>query len=122
MKALWVMLGGSVGAVLRYGTTLLCARLFGAGFPVGTLVVNLAGCFLIGVAVALAERNVVITPTVRLFFVTGFLGALTTFSTYALESTNAWRVAALGTAVFNILANNVAGFALVTVGFWIARG
>ena len=122
MKAVWVMLGGSIGAVLRYGSTLLCARLFGAGFPIGTLVVNLAGCFLIGVAMALAERNTIVTPTVRLFFVTGFLGALTTFSTYAWESTNAWRAAALGMAAANVLVNNIAGFGLVAAGFWIARG
>ena len=122
MNAVWVMLGGSVGALLRYGATLLCARLFGAGFPLGTLAVNLTGCFLIGVAMALAERNAIVTPTVRLFLVTGFLGALTTFSTYAWESTNAWRAAALGTAAVNILANNVAGLGLVVIGFRLARG
>ena len=122
MKAVWVMLGGSIGAVLRYGTTLLCARLFGAGFPIGTLVVNLAGCFLIGVAMALAERNTIVTPTVRLLFVTGFLGGLTTFSSYAWESVNALRAAAFGTVVVNIVVNNIAGLGLVAAGFWSVRG
>ena len=116
------MFGGSIGAGLRYGTTLLCARLFGAGFPIGTLAVNLAGCFLIGVAMALAERNTIVTPTVRLFFVTGFLGGLTTFSSYAWESVNALRAAALGTTVVNILINNIAGLGLVAAGFWTVRG
>jgi CrcB protein len=121
MKAVWVMLGGSVGALVRYATALLCARLFGTGYPAGTLTVNLVGCFLIGVAMALAERNAIVTPTVRLFFVTGFLGALTTFSTYAWESTSALRSGAVGMAAANLLANNVAGLALVVAGFWVAR-
>ncbi len=116
------MLGGSIGSVLRYGVTMLCMRMFGADFPVGTLVVNLGGCFLIGVAMALAERNTLITPALRVFFVTGFLGGLTTFSSYAWESVNALRSADFGTTVFNILINNIAGLGLVAVGFWSARG
>lgn len=122
MNWFWVMLGGCVGAGARYGTSLLCARLFGVGFPIGTLVVNLVGCFLIGVALALADRNVVVSPTARLFFVTGFLGALTTFSSYAWETMAAWRAAAMGTVILNVLANNVAGIGLVAAGFWVARG
>ena len=118
----WVMVGGGVGAGLRYGTTLLCVRLFGAGFPVGTMVVNLAGCFLIGVAMALAERNTIVTPTVRLFFVTGFLGGLTTFSSYAWESVSVLRTAAYGTVLANVAINNVAGLGLVAAGFWSFRG
>ena len=122
MKAVWVMLGGSLGAGLRYGVTLLCVRWFGPGFPVGTLAVNLTGCFLIGVVMALAERTSLVTPAIRLFFVTGFLGGLTTFSSYAWESVNAFRSAGLGTAWINVLANNLAGLGLVLAGFWVARG
>ena len=122
MNALFVMIGGGAGALLRYGTTLFCVRLFGSGFPVGTLLVNLAGCFLIGVAMALAERNTMMTPTVRLFFVTGFLGGFTTFSSYAWENINAMRVASFGAAAINILVSNITGLGLVAAGFWSARG
>src|SRR5512136_3453 len=89
-KIFLVMLGGSIGALSRYGVSLLALKLFGTRFPWGTLLVNLVGCFLIGVAYALAERGSTwMNPSMRVFFVTGYLGALTTFSTYALETTSA---------------------------------
>ena len=122
MQAAWIMLGGSVGALLRYGVSRACVRWFGAGFPAGTLAVNLAGCFLIGLALGLAERSAVFGPSFRLFFVTGFLGALTTFSTFAWETTAAMQSGAVGLAVVNILVNNLGGLGLVVFGLWLARG
>jgi fluoride exporter len=121
MNLIWIMIGGSLGALLRYGTTLFCVRIFGASFPMGTLVVNLSGCFLIGLIMGLAEAGPFFTPSFRLFFVTGFLGALTTFSSYAWESIMAIRGASLGAAVLNILLNNLAGFGLVLAGIWLAK-
>jgi len=118
MNALFVIIGGGIGALLRYVTTLLCARFFGAGFTFGTVIVNLAGCFLIGVAMAIAERGTVLTPTLRLFFVTGFLGGFTTFSTYAWESVHALRSASFATAALHIFVSNVAGLGLAFAGFW----
>jgi len=115
------MIGGSLGSLLRYGTTLICTRIFGASFPIGTLVVNLCGCFLIGAIMGMAERSSFITPAFRLFFVTGFLGALTTFSTYAWESMSALRNESVGTALLNIMINNIAGLGLVLAGFWLVK-
>jgi CrcB protein len=115
-QVIWVMIGGSLGAVCRYGVSLAAVRLLGPRFPWGTLTVNLAGCFLIGVVFALAERTALISPSVRLFFVTGFLGALTTFSTYALETVTASTPATFWTAVINFLANNILGLLLVIAG------
>jgi fluoride exporter len=116
-----VLMGGSIGALLRYGTSLLAIWLFGANFPWGTLIVNLVGCFLIGLAFALAERTPLMGPSARLFFVTGFLGALTTFSTYAQETVNSLRAGTHLVTTANILLNNVAGLALVMVGMWLGR-
>ena len=121
-NVLLVMLGGSIGALSRYGVSLLAVKLFGPRFPWGTLMVNLAGCFLIGLAFALAERGSgVMNPSIRLFFVTGYLGALTTFSTYALETTNAVSAQSSMVAVFNFAANNLLGVALVLLGMWVVR-
>jgi fluoride exporter len=121
-KVLLVMAGGSIGALSRYGVSLLAASLFGSRFPWGTLIVNLSGCFLIGVAFALAERgSSIMNPSIRLFFVTGYLGALTTFSTYALETTNAVRDENSLAALSNVIANNLAGTLLVLLGMWIGR-
>jgi len=120
-KLLLVIGGGSIGAVCRYGVNLLTARFFGSGFPWGTLVVNLVGCFLIGLSFGLADRLAWWTPAVRLFFVTGFLGALTTFSSFAVETVNTANGGSPYLASTNFLANNVGGLMLVLVGMWVAK-
>jgi fluoride exporter len=121
MKALLVIIGGGLGAVTRYGVSLLAARLWGAAFPWGTLAVNLIGCLLIGLATGLAARSSLIPPTLRLFFVTGFLGGLTTFSSYANETIAAVNSGQPGHALANVLANNVVGLGLVAAGLWASR-
>lgn len=121
MNILFVLLGGSLGAVCRYGLGVAGTRLYGEAFPWGTLCVNLVGCFLVGFAFALgAERNM-LSPSFRLFFVTGFLGALTTFSAYALESANFTRDGLHMATIWNLLANNVGGLALVFVGMRVGH-
>jgi CrcB protein len=122
MKILLVMAGGSIGALSRYGVSLLAVRLFGTRFPWGTLTVNLSGCFLIGLAFALAERGFgIMNPSVRLFFMTGFLGALTTFSTFGLETMNSVREGTYLVMAANFLYNNVLGLALVFLGMMVGR-
>jgi CrcB protein len=119
---IWVVLGGGLGALSRYGASLLAAKLFGIRFPWGTLAVNLAGCFCVGLAFALAERGSgLTTPAMRLFFVTGFLGGLTTFSTYALETSQALGAQDTAAALLNAAANNLLGVALVFLGMWVVR-
>jgi CrcB protein len=115
-----VIIGGGIGAVSRYLLTLLATRLFGNNFPLGTLSVNLCGCFLIGYLFALADKGVV-SPAMRLLLMTGFLGGLTTFSTYALESTNFLRNIEISAAFINIALNNLGGIILVLIGIWVGR-
>ena len=115
-KWLLVVLGGSLGAASRYAVSLLTARLFGPQFPYGTMVVNLAGCFLIGLLFALADRSRLLTPDVRLLLITGYLGALTTFSTFSLETVNAGRAGLTLQSLTNILINNLGGLSLTWLG------
>lgn len=115
-----VVIGGGLGSVCRYLLSLLAGKLFGNDFPIGTLSVNLIGCFLIGLGFALAERNI-ISPTVRLLFMTGFLGGLTTFSTYALESANFITNGQISAALITIVENNLGGLALVFLGIWLGK-
>ncbi len=122
MKILLVMAGGSLGALSRYGLSLFAVKLFGTKFPYGTLIVNLLGCFLIGLAFALADRGLgIMNPSMRLFFMTGYLGALTTFSTFGLETVNAFREGRYIVSTANILTNNVIGLALVFLGLVVGR-
>jgi fluoride exporter len=114
-----VMLGGSLGAASRYSIGLLTAKAWGTQFPYGTLMVNLTGCFLIGLIFALAERVRMLTPDMRLLLITGFLGALTTFSSFSLETVNAGRAGLTLQPVVNILVNNLGGLALTFLGLWL---
>jgi CrcB protein len=77
-------IGAMLGAWLRYGLGLWLNPVFVA-MPLGTLAANLIGGYLVGAAVAVFHINVELSPELRLFFVTGFLGALTTFSTFSAE-------------------------------------
>ena len=122
MKILLVMAGGSLGALSRYAVSLWAAKLFGTRFPWGTLTVNLSGCFLIGLAFALGERGLsIMNPSMRLFFMTGFLGGLTTFSSFGLETMNAMREGSHLVTVANFLSNNLIGGALVFLGMVVGR-
>lgn len=114
-----VMCGGGLGAASRYGIGIVTARNWGTAFPWGTLVVNFTGCFLIGVLFALVERTRWVTPEARLFLITGYMGALTTFSSFSLETVFAARSGMLLTPLANVLVNTVGGLTLTVLGMWM---
>jgi CrcB protein len=120
-KLLLVLCGGGLGAASRYGVGLLAVKLWGSNFPWGTLIVNLSGCFLIGLIFALSDRARLLTPDMRLFLMTGYLGGLTTFSSFALETINAGRFGLMLQSLVNILLNNLGGLTLAFLGLWIGR-
>ena len=89
--------GGALGALLRYGTYLGTARVFGEGFNSGTFVVNVVGSFALGVALAYFGARPV-SETTRLFVTVGLLGAFTTFSTFSMEAVSFLQDAEYGRA------------------------
>ena len=88
---LLIFTGSGVGGVLRYFTQKLFIDMGYVGFPAGTFIVNIVGCFLIGLFNAMADKNNTISPDARLALTTGFCGGFTTFSTFANENVNLLR-------------------------------
>lgn len=88
---LLIFTGSGVGGVMRYFTQKLFIDMGYIGFPAGTFVVNIIGCFLIGLFYALAQKNNLLNPNLLLALTTGFCGGFTTFSTFANENMNLLR-------------------------------
>ena len=120
-QILLVAAGGALGALSRFGISAFSYHFLSTRTAWGTLKANLIGCLLIGMVFALIDQRQVFGPSERLFLMTGFLGAMTTFSTYALESVQFIRGGEVGLAVLNLAANNLAGVALVLVGIWLGH-
>jgi fluoride exporter len=121
MKILLLLIGGAFGTLARYFVSGLTHRFFNTTFPVGTLMVNLIGSFIIGFIWALWE-NSNISSNIRTFVFIGILGGFTTFSSYSLESLNLFRDGEIKIGLLNILANNVLALVLVFLGFILAKG
>jgi fluoride exporter len=90
MNWLAVAIGGALGSVTRYGVALLLPTVAGK-FPWSTFIVNLLGSFLIGVAYVVIVEKQMLSPEMRLWLMTGFLGGFTTFSSFSLETLQLWQ-------------------------------
>jgi len=93
--------GGAIGAVLRHGANVSAVKLMGHGFPYGTLAVNVIGSFVMGLLIVTFAHYWQPSETMRVFLVTGLLGAFTTFSTFSLDFVTLWeRQAYLHSALY----------------------
>lgn len=84
--------GGFLGAIARYLMQLITVKWLPLAFPYGTLIVNVVGCFLIGIFYGLADRGNMQNPEWKFFLTTGFCGGFTTFSTFSYEVHTLWRL------------------------------
>lgn len=115
---LQVALGGAVGSAARYGVSILAGRL--TTLPLGTLLVNLTGCFAMGLLAAwLALRG---GQHLAPLLLTGALGGFTTFSAFALDTLSLWERGAQATAVAYVAGSVIISLAAVTAGLAIGRG
>ncbi|NKB26894.1 MAG: fluoride efflux transporter CrcB [Rhodobacteraceae bacterium] len=117
---LQVAAGGALGASARYLTGVGAVRLFGHGFPWGTLIVNVVGSFLMGVLiVVLAQKGGMrFAP----FLTIGLLGGFTTFSAFSLDAVTLFERGQIGAAAGYVAASVVVSIAALFFGLWIARG
>ncbi len=120
-RFLAVAAGGSLGSVARYAVSLLVARFWASDFPLATFLVNVAGCFILGLFSTLASERLSIDPAWRLLVATGFVGAFTTFSTFEYETHRLTEMGAFAWAAGNVVVSLAAGFAAVRLGVALAR-
>ena len=118
---LFVAIGGGVGSVTRYLTSVWAAGKFGVDFPYGTLLVNVAGCYLIGLFMILATERFMLPAHWRLLIASGFLGGLTTFSSFGYETLKLVQDGELLPAVQNVAANLFTGLAATWIGIISGR-
>jgi CrcB protein len=111
-KLAWVIIGGGAGAGLRYLISNSDWLRLGNGFPLGTLLVNLLGCLLIGMLWQASQNNSLLSP----LLVIGFLGGFTTFSSFGLESFQLFENGSYKLLGAYVLLSNIVGFALVYIG------
>ena len=120
-RIIGIGLGGFLGAISRYLITNKVENLFQGTFPYGTLTVNLLGCFLLGFIFTLTLNHELINPQLRIAITTGFLGALTTFSTFSYETIALLREESLLLAFTNILISLLPGLVMVWLGITLAK-
>jgi len=121
MAYLIVFLGGGLGAAMRHGINLASARAFGTDFPYGTLLINITGSLIMGLAAAYFAFKGDASQHWRLFLTTGILGGYTTFSTFSLDAALLYERGAIGLAAIYVLASVALSIAGLFAGFALVR-
>jgi CrcB protein len=119
-RYMMVMLGGATGSLLRYvlGTAIM-ARV-GGRFPVGTVVINITGSFVIGLLMTLFTERLDPQPNLRLLLVTGFLGGYTTFSSFEWETLSLVQDGSRWLGLLNVVGSVLVGYVAVWLGAAVA--
>ena len=120
-RLLAICFAGALGTGARYLLGLWAGERFGAAFPYGTLIVNTAGCFLMALVMQVAVLRTNMPETLRLALTTGFMGGLTTYSSFNYETTHLLQNGAYTSAAVNLGATLLACFAAGALGMLLAR-
>jgi CrcB protein len=120
-QVLAIAAGGAIGALLRYWTSVAVHSRLGAGFPYGTLVVNVLGSLLMGFLYIWFIDRLAVGPAMRAFLFIGLLGAFTTFSTFSIETLNLMEAGQPGKAAINVIVSVTVCVAAAGLGVLTAR-
>ena len=121
MRSLWIGVAGFFGAVVRYQLDSLISRHGRGAFPWGTLVVNLTGCFLLGLLFTVSSGRLDANPALRTALTVGFVGAYTTFSTFSLQAVRLTEDGAVALALGYVAASVVIGLLAAWAGMATGR-
>ena len=116
IKILMILAGGGLGALTRYTLGSQIDKSLNLSFPIGIFCVNLIGCFLIGLLVSLFENKFIFSENLKFFLIIGFLGSLTTFSTFAFDNYNFLTQKNIILLFTNIFLTNAFGLLMVLLG------
>ncbi|TWI70721.1 CrcB protein [Desulfobotulus alkaliphilus] len=120
-KILMVALGGALGTLCRYGLCTGVHALLGRNFPWGTATVNLLGCFMFGLIWVMAEEKNMISESLRIMLLVGFMGAFTTFSTFIFENSGLIHHGEWIRLMANLAGQNLLGFMALYLGYSLGR-
>ena len=121
MRTIWVGIAGFFGAIARYSLGGFISEHTAGAFPWETLVINVSGCFALGFIFTLLTERFLPHPALRIALTVGFIGAYTTFSTFAFETMRLAEDGAVLLATVNVLASVGAGLLAVYAGTWAGR-
>ncbi|MFP4097741.1 MAG: fluoride efflux transporter CrcB [Alphaproteobacteria bacterium] len=116
-----VALGGAMGATARHGVNITAAHWLGQGYPWGTMIVNILGSFLMGIILGKILHMEPVSPEVRAFLTTGFLGAFTTFSAFSQDIVTLYERGAVMQAMAYLFTSVLLGIVALAIGVWIMR-
>ncbi len=116
-----MLVGGGMGALVRYLIALTVGSRYTGKFPLGTFLINVTGSFLIGLLMTFFARHVSVHPNWRLFLVTGFLGGYTTFSSFEYETYIAAQSGAPFLGLIYVLSSVIAGYLATYSGAWLLQ-
>jgi CrcB protein len=120
-KLLALSLAGAIGTLCRYGLSGLVQKSVSAPFPWGTFSVNAIGCFIFGFVWTLSAERMYISSDIRVFILTGFLGAFTTFSAFIFETDQLMESGQFLLVGINILGGIAAGLVAYVIGAFLGR-
>ena len=118
---LLIGIGGAIGSILRYFTSVFVQKYYASAFPLATFITNVIGCFLIGLLVGLLDKNQMADSNLKWFLITGFCGGYTTFSVFGYENFSLVQGSNSAVALLYIGASIFIGLLAVWCGISLAK-
>jgi CrcB protein len=118
---LFIGIGGAIGSILRYLTSVIVTKFWANQFPLATLITNVLGCFIIGLFIGLLEKNNLANSSLKWFLITGLCGGYTTFSAFGFENYSLFQSNNSSLAYIYIAMSVLVGIFAVWLGLFVSK-